>query len=57
MPGLVPGIEPTPALARAWCRIAATPAFAGAGKCRDDMRWWDQSRFHPAQILAVRVNW
>ena len=40
MPGLVPGIQPTtcPASASRW--IPATPAFAGAGKCRDDMERW-----------------
>jgi hypothetical protein len=36
MPGLVPGTHQTlaPVLELRW--IPATPAFAGAGKCRDD---------------------
>ena len=37
MPGLVPGIQPTAGTAQVVRWIPATPAFAGAGKRRNDM--------------------
>jgi hypothetical protein len=36
IPGLVPGIQPTTVAEQAARWISVTPAFAGAGKHRDD---------------------